>query len=1067
MSKFGFSLSLALVCFCSLAVSAQQPPKPSISPDYSHEAYVYEQISSKLTFENDGTGTRDISVRVRVQSEAGVQHFGLLRFPYQASNESLDSPGVRVIKPDGTAVATPADSIQDMAADITQRAPFYSDLREKHVAVKGLGVGDVVEYHSHSHLDKPLAPGQFWTAWTFTREGVVLSETLEISVPRDRPLKIKSPGFTPDVTERDKYRVYSWTTSNAKAEVIDDDTAVTQAARGRLPGPDLRLSSFQSWDEVGKWYGGLQADRVKLGPEIQAKAAELTRQAATDDAKLRAIYKYVSTQYRYIGIAFGIGRYQPHTAAEVLANQYGDCKDKHTLVASLLAAAGIKAYPALINSSQLIDPDVPSPGQFDHVISVVPQGDKFAWLDTTPGVSPFGYLLAPLRDKPALVIADNKPAGLVSTPVDPPFRLSDNIKIEGKLSDTDVLTARFDRTLRGENETLLRGAFRQLPQSQWKDLGQVISFALGFGGTVSDVIADPPEDIDSPLHVSYAYTRADFGGDWANHRILPPIPAMVIALRKNDDEKPKEPIWLGSPHEAHSETRLELPKGYVPELPKGISLQRDFAEYHTSYSFQDGFLIATADLVTKLPVIPVDEFEIYKSFRKAMEDDRYQYIQLSERLSSARPDPLAETVSAIWKLPDSVNPNALKYESEARDSIQRGDHLRAIGDLQSAVASDPKFLRDWLILGAMYDGIGQHERAADAFRSAAAVDPTQPLAYKMLGYLLNSQRKYEEAVKAWQDVIKVTPNDAEGPSNLGVALFRLKRYTEAASAYEAATKLNPQNATLQTALGSSYLRAGDESSATTAFQKALALDPGPGPENDVAYELAEAGENLPLALDYAKKAVHSVEEDSRKVDIAILKTDDLRPTLQLGAFWDTLGWVYFKMGDMASAENYLRAAWSLSLGAVVADHLGQVYEAQKKNSEAIHMYQLALAADSRMEDTRVRLGKLQGDLTRHYLTFPPGEISALRTIKLPRLNTANGSSEIFVLFSSDKIEDVYFLSGSEKMKPTKTMFSASEFKSQFPAGSSAFLLRRGILSCFQITGCSLVVYTPDTVRSIN
>ncbi len=52
-----------------------------------------------------------------------------------------------------------------------------------------------------------------------------------------------------------------------------------------------------------------------------------------------------------IGIAFGIGRYQPHAADDVLTNNYGDCKDKQTLLASLLQASGITLYPALVNSS--------------------------------------------------------------------------------------------------------------------------------------------------------------------------------------------------------------------------------------------------------------------------------------------------------------------------------------------------------------------------------------------------------------------------------------------------------------------------------------------------------------------------------------------------------------------------------------------------------------------------------------------------------------------------------------------------------------------------------------------
>ena len=78
--------------------------------------------------------------------------------------------------------------------------------------------------------------------------------------------------------------------------------------------------------------------------------------------KVHALYDFVSTKFRYVGISLGIGRYQPHAAADVLSNDFGDCKDKHTLFTALLAAENIKAVPVLINSSAKIDPDVPSPG---------------------------------------------------------------------------------------------------------------------------------------------------------------------------------------------------------------------------------------------------------------------------------------------------------------------------------------------------------------------------------------------------------------------------------------------------------------------------------------------------------------------------------------------------------------------------------------------------------------------------------------------------------------------------------------------------------------------------------
>ena len=119
---------------------------------------------------------------------------------------------------------------------------------------------------------------------------------------------------------------------------------------------------------------------MAVTPQIQARAAELTKGLTSEEEKLRALYNFVSTRYHYVSLSFGIGRYQPHPAEDVFENEYGDCKDKHTLLATLLKAAGYDAWPALMNATPRSNPDVPSPGQFDHVITVVPHnGNYFGW----------------------------------------------------------------------------------------------------------------------------------------------------------------------------------------------------------------------------------------------------------------------------------------------------------------------------------------------------------------------------------------------------------------------------------------------------------------------------------------------------------------------------------------------------------------------------------------------------------------------------------------------------------------------------------------------------------------
>ena len=1090
MSKYlsCFVLSVAF-WFPFSRADAQGPSKPADAklaagkPDYSSEAFVIEQDSTRIIFENEGTSTRQSTARIRIQADAGIQRYGVLTFRYQDLTESVDISYVRVRKPDGSMVATSSENVQDMAADITREAPFYSDLREKHVAVRGLGVGDVLEYQSQWHTTKPLAPGQFWFAYNFSENAIILQEQLQIGVPRNRPVKWKSSNLKPTITEEGATRFFTWTSSHLETkstdqEEKDKEQSLYQAARGKLPVPEIQLSSFQSWEEVGSWYSSLQQERVKPTAEIRAKAAELTKGSADDAAKLHAIYNYVSTQFRYIGIAFGIGRYQPHSAGDVLNNQYGDCKDKHTLFASLLAAAGLKAYPALIASAHEIDSDVPSPSQFDHVISAVPQGGQFIWLDTTREVAPFAYLSNSLRDKQALVMPEDKAPILIMTPADPPLKSLATFRIDAKLDDTGTLQGKVDRTVQGDdNEVAFRIAFRRVPLPKWKDLIQQISYLSGFSGDVSEVTAGSPEKTDQPFHFAYSYTRKDYP-DWSDRRISSPLPPIIFQPIQEKDAKRSLPIWLGSPSEARLESHVELPKGYAPELPQNVDLKEDFAEYHAAYSIKDGALETKRTFLVKLQEVPVSRYEAYKKFSKVVQDDQTGYITLSSGKSS----PTAYQ-DAIWKLPYSDNPEAVRAYDDARNGYERHDLQGEIASLKHAVEIDPKFTRAWLWLGEIYLFAQQPDKAVQAYRKAIDVDPQEAVSHKALGYALLGMRKFDEAIPVWQDLIKIAPNDSGGPAGLGLSLFGLKRYGDAASALEGAVKLNPQSASLQFQLGSALLRAGKEDKALAAYQKAIELDSSPSMFNGAGYELANANKELRVALEYAEKAVREEEGASQKVKLSELGIEDLGHTRSLAAFWDTLGWVHFRMGNLDKAERYLKSAWELSQDGIEAAHLGQLYEGQGKKQSAARMYRLALyrfpqqpnTEAEEPEKTRVRLQHLfpSSSTDLHGDTEASSEVNRLRTIKLARLIPGTESAEFFVVFALDpkssslKIEDVKFISGSEKLKSAGTALMSANFQVPFSTGGNARILRRGILGCYQYSGCSLTLLSPADVHSVN
>jgi tetratricopeptide (TPR) repeat protein/transglutaminase-like putative cysteine protease len=1079
-------LTVLFVYLVSSKAFAQTPAQSvPAKADYAKEAAVAELLSWKVRFENDGTSVQELTQRMRIQSDAGVQRFGLLTFTYQGATQAVEFDYVKVRKPDGSVVLTPPDNVQDLDAGITREAPFYSDLREKHVAVKGLSVGDTVEYAVRWRATKSLAPGQFWYDYNFEHNGIVLDEQLQVSFPQGRAVKVKSPSISPTIRDESGRRIYAWKSSNLEDHSkVDEGKKAIDANLGHLPQPEVQISSFQSWDEVGKWYWGLQAERIQPTADIRAKAAELTKDAKDPSASLRNIYDFVSTKFRYIGVAFGIGRFQPHSADDVLGNQYGDCKDKHTLLASLLQAAGGTAYPALISSSHTLDPDVPSPSQFDHVISAVPLGNTFQWLDTTTEVGPFGYLALPLRGKQALVMPGDRPAMLVTTPADLPFPSFIKFSADGKLGEDGTLDSKMEYSSHGDDEVLLRAVFRRIPQPQWKDLVQKISYGLGFGGTVSDVSAGSPEDTRTPIHFSYSYNRKDYS-DWAEHRITMPQLPLALPEVKEDDAHAKDPIWLGPMLQFQADAKVELPKGYTPEMPSDVVLIRDFAEYRSLYKLGHGVLASHRELEIKQSFVPDSAREDYKKFVKNLDDDAGHFIVLTSTSTGVFPAAAknqadASLLAAIRGLPASENTEARNLERDSYDDMGRTDMAAAIDKLKGAVAADPKFTRAWITLGGIYFTTMRIDEGVDAFHHAIESDPKQLVSYRTLALTLTSIHRDDAAIETWRDLLRVAPDDHDGHDNLGRLLIAKKRYADAVPVLESEVRLNPSDLGPMSRLSSAYLRSGQPDEGYKMLLSVMKLDSSPAVLNNAAYELADANAKLPEALDLAERAVREEEESSGKIHLENLTVGDLHSAERLASYWDTLGWAQFRLGQAVAAEKYLRASWTLSQQPTAADHLGQLYEQRQRRQDAIHMYRLAIRASSAVGGT-ADPAELQAHLARlvpvsnlstgfdlHRGDSTGDELSQMRSVKLARIVTEQSSADFFLLLGPGaKVEETRFVTGSEKLKAADKFIRAGTFPASFPEGSKAHLIRRGILSCSSFTGCTMVLYTPDAVTTLN
>jgi Domain of Unknown Function with PDB structure (DUF3857) len=120
-----------------------------------------------------------------------------------------------------------------------------------------------------SDTKTPIDPGQFWYSFNFFKEGICLDQELQISVPRDRYVKVESPKFKPTIADEGSERIYTWKTSHLESASAEKDSK-SEATDDEPQYPAVQITTFRSWDELGRWFRALAAPRAVPTPEIKA-----------------------------------------------------------------------------------------------------------------------------------------------------------------------------------------------------------------------------------------------------------------------------------------------------------------------------------------------------------------------------------------------------------------------------------------------------------------------------------------------------------------------------------------------------------------------------------------------------------------------------------------------------------------------------------------------------------------------------------------------------------------------------------------------------------------------------
>jgi Domain of Unknown Function with PDB structure (DUF3857)/Transglutaminase-like superfamily len=478
--------------------------------------------------------------------------------------------------------------------------------------------------------------------WQFQYSVPVVYEALEVDLPASRAhteawhnqAPVKAVEVAPrqwrweikDERPLDLRNVPSrpvWEALAARMTVLWGDAAV--------PGDD------KQWQSLGQWTTQLESDRPVPSPEITAQTQQLIAQAPDFYSKLAAITSYIQKNIRYFIVSRGIGGLQANHAADIFRNRYGDCKDKTTLLISMLQVAGIKAFYVPVDDRRgVVDPKVPSLVG-NHMITAIQlppdvkdprlmavvnaaDGNRYLIFDPTDERTPVGNLPSEEQGGYGLLAAGPS-SQIVQLPVlDPAANGTDR---SGKFTlDADgTLSGSVDTSRIGPAGADLRLLLKFTDEKERRDALET-SVALDLPGVVIDSFQFvEPDALSKPIELHYKVTAHQYA------HVAGPLllvrPRVVGSESLHFDDKPRKvPFDLDATGRWRSSYDITLPAGYVvDETPDPVDIDMDFASYHASATAKGNVLHYEMVYTVRQVEIPANRAADFRKFELAILSD--------------------------------------------------------------------------------------------------------------------------------------------------------------------------------------------------------------------------------------------------------------------------------------------------------------------------------------------------------------------------------------------------------------------------------------------------------------
>ena len=592
-------------------------------PDYTNETsavILLDEIT--YTVAPDGSAIEHHRHVLKILRPQGRRE-GVVAVPFDKDTKIL-SMHVWSIGPDGHEYAVKDNEMTEHGYG---EGNLFADDKVRVAEPPARDPGSVVayEYEQRTH------PFLTEKTWFFQSTLPHLNQTFTLELPANYTygtVWAHSKQAPPVDLERQRWR---WVMNETPAIDLRDVTLRPTAVslEGRMTvhyaGPGIATPTEGTWKSIGEWYQSIAKDRLVPTPEITAKAGELTAGKTDFYDKIEAVAEFVQKDVRYFAIEMGIGGYQPHFAGDIFHNRYGDCKDKATLLTSMLSTVGIHGALVMVDHRRgVIDPDAPSIVG-DHMIAAIEipkgytspklrsvvtakTGRQYLIFDPTWEKTAFGQLEHNLQGGYGILM-EGPDSQVIQFPVLSPdlniirrtatFQLQPDGSLKGTITEK-----RFGDISEDNRYLYTMGDAKQ--QSEYRDhvLGQdFTSF------TVSDFKVENVEALNKDLTTSYSLTAERFGKPTGPLLMIRPRVLGSEDLYVDRKKRHEVPIDLDQTMKEQDDYAIQLPPGYaVDEIPDPVKLDLGFASYESSSTVKDNILHYTRTYTVREVTLPADKY---------------------------------------------------------------------------------------------------------------------------------------------------------------------------------------------------------------------------------------------------------------------------------------------------------------------------------------------------------------------------------------------------------------------------------------------------------------------------